>query len=72
MNLRKRMLLGSSIVILGMVSAIIMSFVYTYLISKFPQQSIKFSIIFGVGGTFLGIATMIFAAIVYTGDSKDL
>jgi len=68
MNLNKRIILGSAMIVVGMLLAVAMTFVYSYFITKFPEQSTRFDIIFGVGGGAIGLATLIGAFVVYTDD----
>lgn len=64
----KRILFGNAIIIGGMVVAIFMTFIYSWMIDRFPKNTPRIDLIFGIGGAILASATILSAFIVYTNN----
>lgn len=62
-----RIFKGSAIIILGMIAAILMTFVYDWLVSIIGNEK-RLGLVFGVGGFILAIATIFSAVLIWTNN----
>lgn len=59
---------GTSVILSAMILAILMTFVYQYLIHKCPESEIRFSIIFITAGLVTGLASVGAAIVFYSNN----
>lgn len=67
----KRILLGNAVIISGMIIALAMTFVYSWMEDKFPKNAIRIDFIFGIGGFILASVTIISAFLIYTNNGGE-
>lgn len=66
--MKKRILAGNAIILSGMLFAIIMTFVYTWITHKYPKNEARFTWIFSIGGGILALVAVVSALIAYTNN----
>ena len=62
-----RMIKGSAMIVGAMISAAVMTILYDWVVNKYGHET-RFQIIFGVGGTIIGVTTIAFALMTYTNN----
>ena len=57
--MNKHLIVGFASIFIGMIGAVCISFLYTYLYKHFPENANRFDYIFGIGGGLLATAGII-------------